>query len=226
MDVLDAIRSRRSIRKYTDKPVSREDLTKILDAGRLAPSAGNLQNWKFISVTNQGLKRKIADASLQQYWMESAAVLIVLVAEPDKTKRFYGIRGERLYAVQNIAAACQNMLLTAHGLGLGACWIGAFDEDRVSSAVGIPEEYRPQAIISIGYPDEQPQPPSKYPIEIMSYWNKWRARIEDVDAYLGFHSTKIAEGIDKVKEIVDKGAKKISIRGKELVDKYGKKVEK
>ncbi|MFC1800423.1 nitroreductase family protein [Nanoarchaeota archaeon] len=125
MDTWECIKTRRSIRKYKPVPVPRALVAKVVDAGRFAPSSGNLQNWKFIVVTDEGLKKAIAEACLEQYWMEKASVHIVMVAEPDKAKRFYGKRG-MLYTTQNIAAATENMLLCAHSIGLGACWVGAF----------------------------------------------------------------------------------------------------
>jgi len=220
--VFEAIKTRRSVRKYLDKAIPRELTTKVIDAGRFAPSAGNLQNWKFILCEKQSVRNGIADACLQQWWISSAPSIIVIVAEPDKAKRFYGLRGERLYTVQNIAAAAQNILLCAHSLGLGACWVGAFDEDKVSRVCSIPEEYRPQAVITLGYADEHPPEPTKYPLETITYFNSWRSRIEDIESYFGFHSVKMEEGLKNLKIKIDHGLKSITEKGKTMVDKMYK----
>ena len=94
MEVLEAIKSRRSIRKYLDKPVEWELIANILDAGRYAPCAGNLQNWKFVAVTDEGRKKSIAEACLRQLWMEQAPVHIVIFAEVEKFERYYGKQGK------------------------------------------------------------------------------------------------------------------------------------
>jgi len=135
MDVLECIKTRRSIRKFLDVPVEWEKVTQIVDAARCAPSAGNLQNWKFIVVLNEDKRKSIAEACVHQLWMGKAPVHIIVCAEPERAKRFYGIRGERLYTIQNCGAAIENALLTAHSIGLAACWVGAFDEDMVKMMV-------------------------------------------------------------------------------------------
>ncbi|MFC1800428.1 nitroreductase family protein [Nanoarchaeota archaeon] len=216
MDTWECIKTRRSIRKYKPVPVPRALVAKVVDAGRFAPSSGNLQNWKFIVVTDEGLKKAIAEACLEQYWMEKASVHIVMVAEPDKAKRFYGKRG-MLYTTQNIAAATENMLLCAHSIGLGACWVGAFDEGKIATIVHVPNEYRIQAVITVGYADEVPPEPTKYHLEMVGYFNRWRGRIEDVEEFLGFHSVKIQKGIEKGKELLGEGIKKLGDKLKEKV---------
>ena len=105
MDVFEAIRTRRSIRKYKDQQVPWDNVVTILHAGRYAPSAGNLQNWKFITVKSDAKRIAIAKACLQQEWMETSPVFIVIVAEPAQAERYYGTRGARLYTIQGCAAA-------------------------------------------------------------------------------------------------------------------------
>lgn len=190
MDVFECIRDRRSIRKFLEVPVEWDKIGTIIDAGMLAPSAGNLQNWRFIVVRDEQKRIQLAEASLQQHWMSSAPVIIVVCSEIRKIKQFYGVRGERLYAIQNCAAAVQNMLLAAHALDLGACWVGAFDENAVCRTLSIPDdaELRPQALIPIGYPDEKPAAQLRYRIENIVYFDLWsrqsRGKIKDIDAVL------------------------------------------
>ena len=124
MDVLEAIHTRRSVRKYLDKPVEWDKIGTILDAGRMAPTAGNLQPYRFIVVNDPGKIKLIAEACSQQYWIEGAPVLILIVIWLKKVKEFYGERGVDVYAVQDAAVAAQNMMLAAHSLGIGSCQIG------------------------------------------------------------------------------------------------------
>src|SRR3989344_5104990 len=173
MDVLEAIRTRRSVRKYRDIPVEWEKVGLILDSGRLAPSAGNIQNWKFIVITDRNTRHQISEACLEQQWMAKAPVHIVIVAEPEKARRFYGLRGEKLYTIQNCAAATENMILAAHSLGLGTCWIGAFDEERIKEIVPMPDFVRPQSIITVGYPDEIVPTPVKYTLENIMFFRSY-----------------------------------------------------
>jgi nitroreductase len=183
-DILDLIKSRRSITKYQNKQIEWDHISRIVDAGRHAPSSGNLQNWKMVVVRDPAKRKAIAEASIQQYWMISAPVHIIICAEPEKAERYYGIRGERLYTVQNCAAAVQNMLLEAHSLGLGSCWVGAFDEEMVKRAIRAEKFVRPQAIITVGYAAETPQKPPKYPMNVVTYFEQWRGVIKDPVWYM------------------------------------------
>lgn len=209
MEVVECIKTRRSVRKFLEVPVEWDKIGQIVDAGRYAPNAGNLQNWKFIIVLNQDTRKALAEACLQQLWMSKAPAHIIICSEPEKAKRFYGIRGERLYTIQNCAAAVQNMLLTAHSLGLGACWVGAFDEDMIKRAVSIPDYARPQAVIPIGYPGEKVPTPTMYQLENLVYMEGWGARIKDLDEYLGYTSAVVQDFIKKGKDLAKKISKKL-----------------
>jgi nitroreductase len=156
LEVFEAIYGRRSIRSFKLKPFPEEALTRVLDAGRWAPSAGNVQPWEFIVVREQKLKNGLALAALHQTFIAEAPVVIVVCADLWRARGSYGLRGETLYCLQDTAAAVQNMLLAAYALGLGTCWVGAFDEEAVKATLEIPERYRPVAIIPVGYPDESP----------------------------------------------------------------------
>src|SRR3989344_4675552 len=183
-DILEVIRSRRTIRKFSPKSVEWNKISQVLDAGRHAPSAGNLQDWKFI----------------------------VVCSEPEKIIRYYGARGEKLYSVQNNAACVQNMLLAAHALGLGTCWIGAFDEDEVRRVLNIPADARPQAIICLGYPGESPKQPPKYPLETLVFFNSWKNKIRDPTAYLQNYSDvlrkKTQVAVKQIKTFIDEKIKR------------------
>jgi nitroreductase len=199
-DLLDIIKSRRTIKNYLPKFVSWENVSKVLDAGRHAPSCGNIQNWKFIVILDPEQKIQLAQATHDQSNIALAGVLIVVCAEPEKAARYYGVRGERLYTVQNCAAAVQNMLLEAQSLGLGTSWIGAFDEDIVKQVCSIPEEIRPQAIVALGYPQEVPNKPAKYPLEVVVYFHKWRGKMRDPAKYMHDYATIMARKASELKE--------------------------
>lgn len=213
MDITDCIQARRSVRKFLSKMVEWGKIGDILNAGRLAPSAGNLQNWKFVVVQDEKRRKNIAEAALQQYWMVEAPTHIVVCAEPVKSKKFYGIRGERLYSIQNCAAAIQNMLLTANNLGLGACWVSAFDEEMVKRACQIPDSVRPQAIVVIGYPAEKPAVPDKYKLMDVCYFESWENKIKDIDVaqmdYSSFMERQVKQQGKKVRKKAEKVLDKI-----------------
>lgn len=216
MDCFKAIVMRRSIRKYMDSPVEWDKIGTIVRAGQHAPSSGNLQNWKFIVVTEEAKRKALAEASLQQYWMATAPVHIVVCGIPKWTADFYGTRGERLYSTQNCAAATENMLLTATALGLGSCWVGAFEEEMVRRALGIPSYARPQAIITIGYSDEKVPPPQYYALENITFLEVWGNRIRDFDQFLGNISGYIVEkGIEGGKEMI----RQLHKKGEQILDR-------
>ena len=198
-DILDLIQSRRTIKHFLPKYISWDHIAKIIDAARHAPSCGNVQNWKFIVIIEPGLKQSITNACFEQYEIASAGALIVVCAEPEKAERYYGLRGERLYTVQNCAAAVENMLLEAHSLGLGTRWIGAFEEEEVKSLLRIPEEVRPQAIVAVGYPKEIPPKPPKYPLETVVYFHRWRNKLRDPAKYMHDIATILARKADAAK---------------------------
>jgi len=211
MDAIECIMTRRTVRKFLEQEVDWDKVGTILEAGRLAPSAGNLQNWKFVIVLEKEKRVAIADACLQQYWMAKAPVHIIIYAIPDRALQFYGVRGERLYTIQNCAAVAENMLLAAHALGLGGCWVGAFDEDKVKSVVGGLEEVRPQIVLAIGYPDEKPPMPTKYKLENIAYQERWKrgSQMKNLDYTMGEYSVFVQKGIKEGKEMLNKIKDKI-----------------
>ncbi len=208
-DILDLIINRRNIKEFLPKFVSWEKISNIIDAARHAPSCGNVQNWKFLVVMDPELKQKVAEAAYEQYEIVNAGVLIVVCAEPEKAERYYGLRGERLYTVQNCAAAIQNMLLEAQSLGLGSRWVGGFDEEALKSLFKIPEEVRPQAIIAIGYAKEIPPKPPKYPLETLIYFGGWRRRMRDPAKYCNDTATILARKAQSAQESVKELAKTV-----------------
>jgi len=216
-DILDVITSRRSVKYFEPKFVSWEKIARVLDAGRHAPSCGNLQNWKFIVVLDPDLKMTIAEACHDQIEIMAAFTFIVVCGEPEKAERYYGLRGERLYTVQNCAAAVQNMLLEAHSLGLGSRWIGAFDEDVVREALKIPDDVRPQAIIPLGHAKDQPEKPPKYPLEVLTYIDSWRSKMRDPAKYGNDIAVIMARKAKKAKKAATKKVEVVVDKAKDVL---------
>lgn len=164
MEVFEAIHGRRSIRAFTSDPVKEENLKKILEAAVAAPSAGNRQPWEFVVVKSAQQKKALAEAAFGQSFIEEAPVAIVVCTNAPRSSRVYGGRAEKLYCIQDTAAAIQNIHLSAYALGYGSCWVGAFDEQAVAKAIGAPKEIRPVAIIPIGRPAEKPRATPRLPL--------------------------------------------------------------
>ncbi|HHY39358.1 MAG TPA: nitroreductase family protein [Clostridia bacterium] len=165
-DVIDAIRERTSMRAYETKEVPDETISRIIECGIRAPSAGNCQPWRFFVVKDPRVKAALAAAAYGQHFLEEASHVIVVCAEPERSAQRYGDRGRYLYCIQDTAAAVENMLLAATAFGLGTCWVGAFDEEAAARAIGVtPPKLRPVAMIPIGYPARPPKPSSRRRVE-------------------------------------------------------------
>ncbi len=173
MEIDECIKNRRSIRSYLDKELSYEEVLEIIDAARYAPSSGNIQNWRFIVIKDKDVKTKIAMSCLKQYWMIDAPIQIIVCSKIETIKRLYGDKGEFLYTTQNCAAAIENMLLKAYSLGVGTCWVGAFEENMIKKALRIPEDIRVEAVITLGYPKEEVEVPARKTIDTLLFFNEW-----------------------------------------------------
>jgi len=173
MDVFEAIKGRRSIRAFQNRDIPQEMVDRLIDAARWAPSAGNIQPWEFIIVRKPETKRKLAEAALEQTFIEEAPVVIVVCADENRSSQGYGTRGKTLYCLQDTAAATQNIHLAAYALGLGTCWVGAFREDEAKKILNIPSGVRPVAIIPVGYPAEKPQPRNRRPINQITHYESF-----------------------------------------------------
>lgn len=162
MDIFDAIKGRKSIRSFKSTPVEEEKIKNILEAAILAPSAGNTQPWHFIVVRDKKIKDALSVAALEQESLVEAPVVIVVCADTQKSFNTYAERGKNLYCIQDCANATIILMLTAHSLGLGTVWVGAFNEGDVQKILSIPKHIRPMAIIPVGYASEtQPRTPTR-----------------------------------------------------------------
>ena len=150
MEVLEAIRTRRSVRAYSSRPLPGEVMQRMRDALRLAPSACNFQPWRFIFVMDAELRGKLAEAALDQLWMADAPIVVVACAYPDQA--FQGMGGYGNSADIDVAIALDHLTLAAVADGLGTCWIGAFDEGRVKKLLQVPAKVKVVAMTPLGYP--------------------------------------------------------------------------
>jgi nitroreductase len=161
MDTLEAIRTRRSIRKYTGEIIPRADLEKIVDAARLAPTGNNKQPWDFIVVTDQAMIDRLKVAS---QWMDKAGAIIAVVMDP--SSRWW---------IEDASAAVENMLLTCTALGYGACWLEGYTlprEDEFKKLLDIPTSKRLITLVPVGVPAESPSVDKK-PLSEVIHWEKY-----------------------------------------------------
>jgi nitroreductase len=169
MTVLDAIRKRYSCRAYQDRPVEREKLEQILEAARLAPSAKNLQDWRFVVVTDRETKRKLAQAANNQTFLQGAGAIIVACTVSDEVMRC----GQAVGPI-DVAIALEHIALQAAESGLATCWIGSFYLEKVRPIVGIPENVAIIELMAVGYPADSPKVPNRHSIEKVVCYEKWR----------------------------------------------------
>ena len=169
MDVMTAIRTRRSIRSWADRPVEEEKLRLVLEAGRLAPSASNRQQWRFVVVRDPGTRRKLAVAANNQGFVGDAPVVVAACATNPVRVMTCGVPAHAV----DLAIAVDHMTLKAAEEGLGTCWIGAFQQDEVREILGIPQHVKVVTLFPLGYPAEQPQPTSRKAFEDVVAFEKW-----------------------------------------------------
>jgi nitroreductase len=163
MNILDIIINRRSVRDFTDQQIPESAIDALTEALRWAPSAGNLQSRKFYFVFNEDIRNKLAQSGLRHDFVSfiaRAPLVVVACADLGISSR-YGERGKHLYCIQDTAASVQNLLLAAHDLGLGTCWVGAFKEEEVKEILNLPDNHRPVVIIPVGYPAQTPKAPPR-----------------------------------------------------------------
>jgi len=165
MSLLNVILSRRSIRKYENKEIPQEILQQILEAGRQAPSAVNRQPFRFVVVKDHEIMKELCDNLITRF-VKYAPVAIAGCADVKSL-----LTGK--WAVVDTTIAMQNMVIAAWTLGIGSCWIGACNEEEVKKMLKIPDKWKVVALITLGYPVEQPKPRKKKPIEDLFNFNSF-----------------------------------------------------
>jgi nitroreductase len=178
--ILELIISRQSDRKYSDKPVEKEKLERIIEAARMSPSANNEQPWKFIVVTEPEVLKKVADAASAKLlgmnvFVSQAPLMIVIVREkPDLASKIGAIIKNRDYSLIDIGIASENICLQAEAEGLGSCMIGWFDEKMLKKILGIPGSKRVELIITLGYSLSHQREKKRKPATETVSFNKYR----------------------------------------------------
>lgn len=150
MDLLEGIYTRRSIRRYTDQPVDRDQLIEIVKAGTWAPSGRNNQPWRFVIVTNEEARKNLAKQTKYNFIIEGSPACIAVFV--DRNAMYNDVKDH-----QAMGACIQNMLLAAHALGLGAVWLGEIlkNADAVRDLLGVPHEMELMAVVALGHPSSQ-----------------------------------------------------------------------
>jgi len=172
LDIEECIEGRTSIRVFKPDPVEDSIVDEALRMANLAPSAGNLQARDFVVVRNAHTKKLLMEAAYGQDFVWTAPVVIVICANLERI-RHYGDRGRNLYCLQDAAAAIENMLLYLFSRGLGAVWVGAFDERKTTEVLGLPDHARPVAIVPIGHPAEKAFRRRRLPMEHIVHRERW-----------------------------------------------------
>jgi nitroreductase len=169
MAVLDAIKKRYSCRSYLDKPIEQNKLDEILEAARLAPSAKNLQDWRFVIVTDKAKKRQLAEAANNQKFLENVGAIIVACSVSSHIMRC----GQPIGPI-DIAIALEHISLQAAQSGLATCWIGLFYPEKVRPILGIPEDVAVIELMALGYPADKPPVPNRQPLDKIACYEKWQ----------------------------------------------------
>jgi len=209
MDFLETIKNRRSNRNFIDKPLEKDLLYEIINAGRYAPSSGNLQNWKFIVIEKQKIKDKIANLALNQLWLGKASALVVVCVTPDKAKMYYGKHGNE-YSIQNGVFAASNMLLAAEALGVASCYVAAFDRYGVKELLRVPPEAFVIGLVALGYSSKPPVMPTRYELESFVFLNSWGTSVPDFKYEILGQTSHFAEkGIEKMQKTSSKFKDKV-----------------
>jgi len=161
MEFLKTLDRRRCVRSYRRAPLDKRKVQAILDAALLAPSAGDLQAYRVVVVENPETKAALVDAAHGQHFIAEAPMVLVFLADPERSSAKYGQRGRLLFSLQDATIAAAYAQLSAADLGLASCWVGAFDDGAVASAINAPNDLRPIAIIPLGETAEWPDRPPR-----------------------------------------------------------------
>ncbi|UCE16553.1 MAG: nitroreductase family protein [Candidatus Bathyarchaeota archaeon] len=161
MSLLQVIFERRSIRRYRSELIPDEALGNILEAGRLAPSADNAQPWHFVVVIERKIKERLSTGRWNRFIKNSAATIVGCGYKDNE------------WSTIDVTIALENMVIAAETQGIGSCWIGDFEEEKVKELLNIPENLKVIALVSFGYPAVRPKPPKKKNLETIVHYNKF-----------------------------------------------------
>lgn len=168
MTIMETIRKRYSCRAYQEKAVEQDKIDSILEAARLAPSARNMQDWRFVIVNDSSVKRRVAECANKPDVFEKAGVIIAACSNSDHVMRC----GQAIGPI-DVAIALEHICLQATELRLGTCWIGAFDAEKVREILDIPDNITIIELMAVGYPADSKPEPKREPVENIACYNKW-----------------------------------------------------
>jgi nitroreductase len=173
LEIIEAIKTRRSIRRYLDRDVEQHLIIQVLDAARYAPSASNIQPWEFIIIQDKNVKEKLSQIHKHSLFLKGAPVVIVILGNESLSEHHYLV---------DCAAAIENLLLAAHGLGLGCCWVAIYSmksterEEIARKILSIDRTYRIVALVGMGYPAEQPKPRKMRQLDKIVHWETFQRK--------------------------------------------------
>lgn len=169
MNFLELAGKRASIRAYKPEPVPDDLLNKVLEAGRIAPSAANFQPWHFVVIRDDAAKARLAEAYAKDWFWKAPVIVVVCV----DTVKAWTRRDGKSYAFVDGAIAMDHMTLCAAELGLGTCWIGAFDPEKARAILGVPERVEIVAMTPLGFPDSAPFPKKRKEMNEIVHHDRW-----------------------------------------------------
>ena len=168
MDVYEAVKKRYSCRAYKNKPIEPEKLKRVFDAARLAPSAKNFQDWRFVVVTEESTKQQVAKAAKEQMFLAEAGAIIVACSNSD-----YVMSCGQPIAGIDVAIALEHIALTAVQEGLATCWIGSFSPGEIHQILNIPENIEIIELMALGYPADKSRAAKRENLETIFCYEKW-----------------------------------------------------
>ncbi|MFA8300355.1 MAG: nitroreductase family protein [Hyphomicrobiales bacterium] len=171
MKLLEIIKKRYSVRSYSDKPIEKEKLELILEAGRFAPSAVNKQPWRFIVITKDPFLSDIHKTYHREWFKQSKAVIVVCANHEESWKRGFD---KKDHADIDTSIAIDHMILQATELNIGSCWICHFDPKVMSKTLSLPDYLEPVGMISLGYPDDEPKEKKRKNSNDIIYWEEYK----------------------------------------------------
>jgi len=172
MDFFEVLRQRHSIRTFEDCAVEPDKLQQILEAANAAPTAGNLQAFEIVVVSDPALKQGLSKSALNQGALTRAPLVLVFLQDPPRSAATYGTRGTQLYAAQDATIACAHAQLAITALGLASVWIGAFYPDAIRRLLEAPDHLEPVAILALGYAAEAPEQTGRRPLDELVSWER------------------------------------------------------
>lgn len=171
MDIFDLIRSRRSVRSFTPEPVPDDVLRRLVEAGCWAPSGSNAQAWEFVILRDPDQLRRLQRFSPGLFVVPPAA--IVICVDRDRAFAKGGELGREVMCLFDVAMAAQNIMLTAHSLGLGTCVLRGFDQKAYQVVLGLPDNVTPELLIIVGRPKAVPRAPERRPLDEVTHFERW-----------------------------------------------------